>query len=337
MSAAETEVPSNRASGHASNQNSIAALLSLLGERESFVVTSHARPDGDAIGSALGLMHLLDGMGKRVTVAFADPIPAMYRWLPGAERIQATLPKDAPDAAVLLECDSLERSGFGADAFAAMGAGLTINIDHHRSGKPFADFNWIDAEASAVGAMVYDVAVASGVTITAAMATCLYVAVLTDTGSFTYQGTSAATFGLAEHLAECGADPYGIAREVYFSNPPGKLRALGAALGHFEIKGRVAWSWITQAEMLRANAVVEDCEGIVNYLIGLEGVEAAVFLRELPSGAEFRLSLRSKGTVDVAQVAERFGGGGHRNASGCTLNGSLDSAIGRIVSELQQG
>jgi len=89
--------------------------------------------------------------------------------------------------------------------------------------------------------------------------------------------------------------------------------------------------------MLRANAVVEDCEGIVNYLIGLEGVEAAVFLRELPSGAEFRLSLRSKGTVDVAQVAERFGGGGHRNASGCTLKGSLDSAIGRIVSELQQG
>jgi len=319
------------------HEDSIAALLSLLHARESFVVTSHARPDGDAIGSALGLMHLLDGMGKRVTVAFADPIPVIYRWLPGVERIQVALPvaTPVPDAAILLECDGFERTGFERQAFDRMGAGLTINIDHHLSGKTFASFNWIDPEACAVGAMIYDLAVASGTEITADMATCLYTAVLTDTGSFTYPSTIAATFALVEHLVKRGADANRIAQSVYFSNPPSKIRLLGVALGNMQIEGPVSWSWVTQAEMARAGAEVEDCEGVVNYLIGIAGVDAAVFLRELPSRKEFRLSLRSKGEVDVAQVAERFGGGGHRNASGCTLDGPLDEAIERIVAELR--
>ena len=322
------------------NTTYIDDLLSLLREQESFVVTSHARPDGDAIGSALGLMHLLDGMGKRVCVAFADPIPVIYRSLPGVDRIQAALPTAAssmlaPDVAILLECDGFERTGFGRIAFDHMGAGLTVNIDHHLSGKTFASFNWIDPEACAVGAMIYDLAVASGAKITADMATCLYTAVLTDTGSFTYPSTVAATFALAEHLVESGADANKIAQAVYFSNPPSKIRLLGAALGNMQIEGTVAWSWITQEEMSRVDAAVEDCEGIVNYLIGMAGVEAAVFLRELPSRTEFRLSLRSKGEVDVAKVAERFGGGGHRSASGCTLDGPLNEAVTRIVAELQ--
>jgi phosphoesterase RecJ-like protein len=241
----------------------------------------------------------------------------------------------APDTAILLECDSFERTGFERLAFERMDAGLTINIDHHLSGKLFAGFNWIDPEACAVGAMIYDLAVASGTEITAGMATCLYTAVLTDTGSFTYPSTVATTFALAEHLVERGADANRIAQAVYFSNPPSKIRLLGAALGNMQIEGSVAWSWVTQAEMARAGAEVEDCEGVVNYLIGIAGVEAAVFLRELPSRTEFRLSLRSKGEVDVAQVAECFGGGGHRNASGCTLHGPLNEAIERIVTELR--
>src|SRR5580698_6490417 len=176
--------------------DAIARILRIICDHESFLITSHARPDGDAIGSALGLMHLLDGMGKRVTVAFADPIPVIYRCLPGVERIQVALPvaTPAPDAAMLLECDGFERTGFERQAFDRMGAGLTINIDHHLSGKTFANFNWIDPEACAVGAMIHDLAVASGSEITADMATCLYTAVLTDTGSFTYPSTVAATF-----------------------------------------------------------------------------------------------------------------------------------------------
>jgi len=315
-----------------SQADSIAALLTLIHERQSFLITSHARPDGDAIGSAVGLMHLLDALGKDVQVAFADPIPFIYGYLPGIERITHTLPATPPDAAILLECDSIKRSGFDR-----IPAGLTINIDHHKSGRSFAGFNWIDPEASAVGAMIYDVAVSSGVEISAALATCLYTAVLTDTGSFTYSATSAKTFALAEHLVASGANAHEIAQAIYFSNPPSKIRVLGLALNNMVLDGEVAHAWITQEEMARAGAVPEDCEGVVNYLIGIAGIETAAFLRELPADngeLEYRTSLRSKGSVDVSVVAERFGGGGHRNASGCTLAGPLDAARARVVAEL---
>ena len=293
-------------------------------------MTSHARPDGDAIGSALGMLHLLEGMGKSVTVAFADPIPSMYHCLPSVERIVPELPADLPQVAILLECDSVERTGFEQ-----IDAGMIVNIDHHRSGRSFADVNWIDPEACAVGAMVYDLAMALGVVITPAIASCLYVAVLTDTGSFTHASTGAATFGLAEHLLECGADSAGIAQAIYFSNRESKVRVLGAALGNLEIEGEIAWSSVSREEMERAGAMAEDCEGIVNFLIGIAGIRAAVFLRELPAGDRFRLNLRSKGSVDVAEVAERFGGGGHRNASGCTMDGTLPEVAERIMVELR--
>jgi len=312
--------------------DSIAALLTLIRERQSFLITSHARPDGDAIGSAVGLMHLLDALGKDVQVAFADPIPLIYGYLPGVTRIVHSLPTEPPDAAILLECDSIARTGFDY-----IPAKLTINIDHHKSGRDFADFNWIDSQASAVGAMLYDLAVASGVEISAAMATCLYTAVLTDTGSFTYSATTAKTFALAEHLVASGANAHEIAQAIYFSNPPSKIRVLGLALNNMVLDGEVAHAWITQEEMARAGAVPEDCEGVVNYLIGIAGIETAAFLRELPAvngELEYRTSLRSKGSVDVSAVAERFGGGGHRNASGCTLPGPLDTARARVVAEL---
>jgi phosphoesterase RecJ-like protein len=318
-----------------SDNNKISTLLNLISKRQRFLITSHARPDGDAIGSALGLMHLLEGLGKHVDVAFADHIPVIYNMLPGADRIIRILPATAPDVAIVLECDCVERTGFAAEAFAGMGAASTINIDHHLSGRPFADFNWIDPKCCAVGAMVYDLAVASGAHITPEMATCLYTAVLTDTGSFTYVSTVASTFALAEHLVECGANANRIAQSIYFSNPASKIHLLGAALRNLHVDASLAWTWITQDDMVRASASVEDSEGIVNYLIGIAGVEAAAFLRELPGGDEFRLSLRSKSNVDVARVAEGFGGGGHRNASGCTLHGPLSSATDRILNQLR--
>jgi phosphoesterase RecJ-like protein len=318
-----------------SQAESITALLALLRARQSFLVTSHGRPDGDAIGSALGLMHLLQAMGKQVTVAFADPIPSPFHCLSGVEHIRSTLPETPPDAAVLLECDCLERTGFADSDFARMGAAMTINIDHHLSGRAFADFNWIDPKACAVGAMVYQLAVASGETISPAMAGCLYAAVLTDSGSFTFAGTDAATFACAQHLLECGADADGIAQSIYFSNTLGKVRLLGAALSKMRMDGPVAWSCITLDEMERAGATVEDCEGVVNYLIGISGVQAAVLLRQLPTLDQFRLSLRSKGALDVAMIAHHFGGGGHRNASGCTLHGDETLVTESILARLQ--
>jgi phosphoesterase RecJ-like protein len=319
------------------NEISIAALLELIGSRHNFFITSHARPDGDAIGSALAFLHMLDALGKHGVVAFADAIPLTYQSLPGVDRIVHTLPATPPEAAIILECDCVERTGFDPALFAQMRAPLTLNIDHHISGRPFADFNWIDTHACAVGSMVYDLVLAAGLSISEPMATCLYTAVLTDTGSFTHPATMASTFALAEHLIQSGADPNRIAQDVYFSNSPGKIRLLGTALSNIQIDGEVAWSLITEEEMERAGAIVEDCEGVVNYLIGILGVEAAVFIRETtgPDGqAQYRLSLRSKGDIDVAAVAERLGGGGHRNASGCTIDGPVHHATQRIVAEL---
>jgi phosphoesterase RecJ-like protein len=315
--------------------DAITALLELLRARRTFVITSHQRPDGDAIGSALGLMHLLEAMGKQVTVAFADLIPAPFHCLAGVERIVSELPHSSPDAVVLLECDRLERSGFECSDFQAMNAAMTINIDHHLSGRAFADFNWIDPRACAVGLMIYNVAIAAAITISPQMAGCLYAAVLTDTGSFAFSTTTAETFGCAEHLLECGADANAITQSIYFSNPPGKVRLLGIALSNMQIEGAVCWSSITLEEMQRAGATVEDCEGVVNYLIGIAGVQAAVLLRQTTALQEFRLSLRSKGKIDVAAVANHFGGGGHRNASGCTLGGSQAEVTARVLALLQ--
>jgi phosphoesterase RecJ-like protein len=319
------------------NQESIAAFLSLAHAKQTFVVTSHARPDGDAIGSSLAMMHMLRSIGKDVVVAFNDPIPEPFRCLDGFDEIVRELPADSPDALILLECDCLERTGFKRADFDRLAPRFTINIDHHRSGRNYADFNWIDPTACAVGAMLYDVARASGYEICRQTADCLYTAVLTDTGSFNYPGTTAETFALAEHLVRAGTDPNRIAQAMFFSNPASKLRLLGAALSNMQIQGTICWSMITVEDMQRTGATAEDCEGVVNNLIGIMGIEAAALLRQQPNLTEFRVSLRSKGdgTVDVSAVAEQFKGGGHRNASGCTLHGTIAEVTERLLSALE--
>jgi phosphoesterase RecJ-like protein len=185
--------------------------------------------------------------------------------------------------------------------------------------------------------MIYDLARTAGIPISKAMADCLYAAVLTDSGSFNYPGTTAATFELAAHLVDCGTNPNFIAQCMFFSNPVSKLRLLGAALSNLQLRDGICWSVITLDDLERTGASVEDCEGVVNHLIGIAAVEAAVLLRQQPDTSEFRLSLRSKGTgnVDVAAVAEYFGGGGHRNASGCTLKGTAADVTDRILNALE--
>ncbi|MBT9333160.1 DHH family phosphoesterase [Paracidobacterium acidisoli] len=300
--------------------------------RQRFLVSAHARPDGDAIGSMLACGMMLQQLGKQVDLVSCDPVPLIYWGLPCAQTIRQTGCVEGDyDAVILLECDGIERSRLHGleDRF-------LINIDHHVSGRAFGDVNWIDTRASAVAEMVYELARLLGVPVNAEMATCLYTAVLTDTGSFCYDGTDAHTFELARELVRHGADPADIARHVYFSNPASKMLLLGAALSSLQREGRLAWLWVTRENMLRAGAAEEDCEGIVNYAIGIAGVDVAVFLRELSDG-QVRLSLRSKGpTINVAGIAEMFGGGGHEHASGCTLEGPLPEAMVLILDTLRR-
>jgi phosphoesterase RecJ-like protein len=308
----------------------IRAILDVLRQGERFLVCSHSRPDGDAVGSILAMGILLSQMGKSADLVSADRIPAIYRTLPGADFIRSAHRVHGPyDAVILLECDGLERTRLlGLEEF------FQINIDHHLSGVEYGNLNWIDRQAASVGEMVYRLARAAGAQITPELATCLYTTVLTDTGGFCYGATRASTFALAHELVLAGAEPVRIAQQVYFSTSAARMLLLGAALSNLHREGRLAWLWVTHNDVVRTCAAEEDCEGIVNYAVGIAEIQAAVFLRELPDH-RVRVSLRSKGAIDVAALAGRLGGGGHESAAGCTLDGPIHHALLQILGELR--
>jgi bifunctional oligoribonuclease and PAP phosphatase NrnA len=309
---------------------SIAAILDVLRRGQRFLVCSHGQPDGDSVGSMLAMGMVLEQMGKHADLVAADRIPAHYRRLPGAGAIQTILRVHGHyDAAILLESDSLQRTKLrGLEDF------YQINIDHHISGQEFADLNWIDHSAVSAGEMVYRLAQAAGARLTPQMAECLYITVLTDTGGFCYGAVRESTFALAAELVHAGADPVAIAQEVYFSAPASKLLLLGAALNRLNCENHLAWLWVTHADTLQSHATDDDSDGIVDYALGVEGVQAAFFLRELPEG-RIRVSLRSKGKINVAAIAELLGGGGHENAAGCTLDGPLPLAREQVLAHLR--
>jgi phosphoesterase RecJ-like protein len=304
----------------------IAAILQVFGQGERFLVCSHARPDGDAVGSMLAMGMLLRQLGKHADLITPDGLPVVYRGLPEADSVAFALSaRGHYDAVILLECDGIERAGLrGLEQY------FLINIDHHVTGSDWASLNWIDHEAVSVGELVHRLVLASGAVVTPQMATCLYTTLLTDTGGFIYGALRASTFALARDLVLAGADPVRIAQDVCFSAPTSKILILGAALSSLKREGRLTWLSITNSDMVRACAADEDCEGIVNYALGIAGVEAAVFFRELPE-SRIRVSLRSKGSINIATIAGQFGGGGHEFAAGCTVDGPLPAAVDRIL------
>ncbi len=309
----------------------IADILRVLRENERFLVCSHSRPDGDAVGSVLAMGMLLEQMGKRADLVTADRMPVPYRRLPGVDKIRNALRvRGSYDAVILLECDSFERTRLrGLEQYPV------INIDHHASGHAWGQVNWIDRSAASVGELVHRLVKAAGATVTADMAACLYTTLLTDTGGFCYGALRANTFALAEELVAAGADPIRIAQEVYFSQPASKLLLLGKALNTLQLETCLAWLWIDHKDVVGTQATEADCEGIANYALSVAGVEAAAFFRELEEG-QIRVSLRSKGRVNVATLAERMGGGGHETASGCSLDGPMEKAREVILTALRE-
>lgn len=298
--------------------------------RKNFLVTSHARPDGDAVGSALAMAQVLRRMGKNAEVVLGDAVPVIYKPLPFADSIiQASSVNGHFDAAIILECDSVQRT-----RLQGLEKHFLINIDHHASSKPFAHVNWIDPGACAVAELVFRLARAANVKITPEIATCLYTAVLTDTGAFCYSPTNAHTFELARELVEHGADPTRIAHNVYFSSPTSKMRLLGAALSNLHREGAMTWMQVTREDMERCEALDEDCEGLVNYALGIAGIEVAIFFRELASH-RVRVSIRSKGAVNVSDIAANFGGGGHECAAGFSTEGPLGAAEECVLNALR--
>jgi len=315
-----------------------AALLTRLRQGSRFLITSHLNPDGDAIGSELGLARVLGALGKSTTIWNVHPTPALYRPLPGSERIHVGLeaPAGFPgafDAAVVLECPGLDRTGLEQPLRALP----LINVDHHLGNQLYGAVNWTDTESAAVGVMVFELARALGVRIDGDTASCLYLALVTDTGGFRFSNATPATFESAARLVAAGARVETVSQWLYESQPAAAVRLLGHLLGTLELSasGRVAAVHLTRAMFAAAGASAGDSEGLIDVPRSIAGVEAVVMLREIDAG-EWKVSLRSRGEVDVESVASARGGGGHRNAAGCKAAGDRESVARELTVALER-
>jgi phosphoesterase RecJ-like protein len=310
----------------------LSQVVELIESKRRFAITSHVRPDGDSLGSSLGLYWLLRGLDKEVEVIMRDPVPHSYQKLPGSEDVRVTPTVDRSyDAVFVIECSDITRPGL-----IDLEKQYVVNIDHHATTALFGTINWIDSTASAVGEMIYNLCKATGVRVTREIAECVYTALITDTGSFHYSNTTERTFKVASELVRAGVKPAKVSEAVFASYPWSKIELLGEVLSTVrrDETGRVAWMRQTLEMQERAGASEEDGDGFVNYPLTCDKVEAVALLKEKEPGI-YRTSLRSKGDVNVARIAEQFGGGGHRNAAGCTLVGAWDEAESTIVRMLK--
>ena len=299
--------------------------------RERFVISSHARPDGDSIGSQLAMAYALQALGKDVTIVNRDPAPPPLMAFPGVPSIRVAERVDGEyDAAIVLECSELARTGVeGLERY------FVINVDHHPGNAEFGALNWFNGDAAACAEMVFDIIEALDVRLSVEIATHVYVGILTDTGSFHYSSISSRTFDICRRLVEAGVDPPKVARSIFDSNSLGRLKLFGAVLSSIELEdsGRLAVVRVDRAMAASAGGNYEDTEGLINLPLTVRDIQAVVFFKEL-SGREYRVSMRSKGEIDVCSVAKRFGGGGHKNASGCTVTGDYDEVRARLTRDL---
>jgi phosphoesterase RecJ-like protein len=302
--------------------------------RGRFLLTSHARPDGDSIGSQLAMAYALKALGKEAVIVNQDVPPAHYFDFPGvadiiiADRVDPKL--GSFDALIVMECGDLARTGVaGLEPF------FSINIDHHIGNSMFGALNWFDETASACGELVYELVVALGVSLSEEIATHIYLAILTDTGSFHHSNITPRTFEICRRLVEAGVNPAAMARRVFDSNSYGKLKLIGSMLNSMQLVdgGRLAVLRLDQRMLEAADSTLNDTEGIINLPLTAREIQAVAFFKSLEPGL-VRVSLRSKYDVDVRAVAVKYGGGGHTNAAGFNVNGAEDEVRERIIDDV---
>jgi len=297
-----------------------------------FLVISHTSPEGDAVGSSIGLALALREIGKEVTSFLEDPVPEIFRFLPGADVVTDKLDSsEGYDAVFAVDCGDKER--LGKQFNAVDGWKTIVNIDHHRTNEQFGDINVVEPDACAAGEMIFDLLKAASIKMTKGIAENLYVAIHTDTGSFRYSATSPDAFRKAGELVECGVDPWEISQQIYESYPLQRLQLLARVLGTLERTdgGEITSMVVTRKMMEEFGATGELLDGFINFARSIRGVKVALIFKETEAD-NYRISFRSKGAIDVASVAHSFGGGGHINAAGCSVNGPLDVVRAKVMS-----
>lgn len=290
-------------------------------KRQRFVIAAHVRPDGDAIGSQLAMVYALRHLGKEVRAVSRDPAPSPLSVFPGVLDIEVTDRVDDPgDAVIVMETSSLLRTGI-----AGLERSFIINIDHHVGNTSFGAVNWLEVSAAACGEMIFDLVHELGVPLTYEIALHVYVAILTDTGSFHYSNITPRTFDVCRQCVLAGVNPATVAGSVFDSSNLGRLKLFGAVLSRMQIDdtGRLATVSVDQQLAADCGATHEDADGLINLPLTAKDIQAVVFFKEAGPD-DWRVSLRSKGSVNINAVAREFGGGGHKNASGCSAVGRLE-------------
>jgi phosphoesterase RecJ-like protein len=318
--------------------DALASICRAILDRQRFLLTSHARPDGDSIGSQLAMAYALEALGKEVRLVNADAAPDHYREFPGVDRIEIADRSDgAADALIVMECSDLSRTGV-----AGLDHHFIINIDHHAGNRMYGALNWFDESAAACGEMVFDVIRGLGVPLSPEIATHIYLAILTDTGSFHHSNITPRTFDICRQAVEAGVNPAAMARRVFDSNSFGKLKLIGALLDTMELidNGRLAVLTMDEGMLTVCGCTHNDTEGVINLPLTAREIQAVVFFK-VGSNGEVRVSMRSKYDVDVRAVANAYGGGGHKNAAGFTVPGRLPDVrpqiVERLVAAIQEG
>jgi bifunctional oligoribonuclease and PAP phosphatase NrnA len=318
----------------ATTDTTLARICDAIRTRRRFLITSHQRPDGDSIGSQLAMAFALDALGKDVRLVNADPAPDHYLEFPGVDRIRIarTLDDRHIDAVIVMESGDLARTGVsGLEGF------FTINIDHHQGNTSYGALNWLDESAAACGELVFELIRSLGVPLTLDIATHIYLAILTDTGSFHHSNITPRTFDICRQAVEAGVNPAAMARRVFDSNSFGKLKLIGALLDEMDLmdEGRLAVMYLNDEILAATGTTANDTEGLINLPLTAREIQAVVFFKAAADG-EIRVSMRSKYDVDVRTVASRHGGGGHKNAAGFSVPGPLNAVRGGIIGELTE-
>jgi bifunctional oligoribonuclease and PAP phosphatase NrnA len=311
----------------------LSQVVELIENKQKFGITTHIKPDGDGVGSSLGLCWLLRSLGKSAEVIVRGDIPLAYQNLPGADQIRNIEKIDEHyDAVFVIECSDLQRPGI-----VGLGDQFTVNIDHHATSEHFGTVNWIDSTASAVGEMIYNLVKAIGGRVTKEIAECVYMALVTDTGSFHFSNTTDRTLKVASELIKAGARPAEISEAVYNNYPWSRIELLRQVLSTVkrDESGQVASLRQTLKMREEAEAVDGDNNGFVNIPLAARDILACVYMREIGENV-YRVSLRSKGDINVAKVAERWGGGGHRNAAGLRIEGDWDETEQELVEAVRE-
>lgn len=314
-------------------------IINRLKESGKVIIMPHISADGDGLGSSFALGLALERSGINVEVCLEENVPHIYSFLPGQHLVRIVEDEGLPDegayTVVALDTGDLARLGNRADIFKS--AELTVNIDHHSTNDEFAQYNFVNTNSSAVGEIVYQLVKMMGIKFDAAIATCIYVAIATDTGGFRFSNTTPITHQIAGDLVNSGVNVSEVSQKIFDTVSYEKVKLMGAAINSLELiqDGKIALITITDGIMKSTGAMEEECDGIVNIGRNIRGVEVALMLRQKSNG-EVKINFRSNSYVDVSEIAKIYSGGGHKRAAGCTVKGNLDDIRLNVLNAIRK-